>query len=178
MQQNIFVQHLRTVLRRPEFAQAFVVVGIETNGGMFGDIYEDWINMDDEISRRCVVMHERKHTDSETLGCGIYTSAGSKFSSSVNASFALDNEQLAIAKHVTCVHGDVTEKLAMLQDQMNVFAEVIEPPSTKNGKGKRYITGKHAGQNDDIAMALTLQMHARSLFFSPWGRKNYASYHV
>jgi len=177
-QRRILVEHLRTVLRRPEFQHAFAIVGVETNGGMFGDTHEDWINLDPEISKRCVVLHERRHVDTETLGCGIYTTSGSKFSSAVNSSFALDNDQFRIAKNVVCVHGKASEKLAMLQDQMNVFAEVIEPPTTKNGKGKRYITGKHAGQNDDLAMAFTLQSLARSYFFSPWGRKNYANYHT
>ena len=97
-------------------------------------------------------------------GPGILTTNATKEMMCVAVQELLDTNRLVLFPRMICTSLSPREVLDTLLKQLRAYNVVVEPAKNAFGKAKRTYSGKIAGQQDDVCVALQLSVLCGRIF--------------
>ena len=146
--------------------RALIVLGVEANLGFEATHI---LHATRKSGIRHVALHEAVQD-----GPGILTTNESKEMMCIALQELIDLRRLTILKHMLSISTNPLESLDQLKKQLSTYTIYVEPPKNPFGKVKRTYTGKIAGNQDDLCIALQLAVLSSRIFLR---KDTYQRYH-
>lgn len=155
-QHQTLLEHMQKIGNISGLQRALLVMGVEANLGFEATHI---VHAMRKAGIRHVALHEAVQD-----GPGLLTTNESKEMMCIALQELLDLRRLSICTQLLSISNNPREALEQLSKQLATYTIYVEPPKNPFGKVKRTYTGKMAGNQDDLCIAMQLAILSSRIF--------------